>query len=208
MISYQIWNFMKREYKILSKFCWVLRSLSSKEPNDTISFLGIIFTVSMDIRNFLCLFLLQKISVKLCKDSNGLGFSIAGGKGSTPFKGTDQVSSISFLASYTSEILPWPSVEWSCVHIRISNNWMHYLAVTGNVQHWNLVTYVQFNHPVFIRLTWKSHYNRFSHFWENNKKLFNVFLLCFTKSCCLATFFKIRHRFLFPLRWKKALHTK
>ncbi|XP_071804604.1 uncharacterized protein [Asterias amurensis] len=32
---------------------------------------------------------LPKISIKLCKDSNGLGFSIAGGKGSTPFKGTD-----------------------------------------------------------------------------------------------------------------------
>ncbi|XP_033640385.1 protein scribble homolog isoform X11 [Asterias rubens] len=31
----------------------------------------------------------EKISIKLCKDSNGLGFSIAGGKGSTPFKGTD-----------------------------------------------------------------------------------------------------------------------
>ncbi|XP_022109604.1 protein scribble homolog isoform X3 [Acanthaster planci] len=32
---------------------------------------------------------LPKISVRLCKDSNGLGFSIAGGKGSTPFKGSD-----------------------------------------------------------------------------------------------------------------------
>ncbi|XP_033109060.1 protein scribble homolog [Anneissia japonica] len=31
----------------------------------------------------------EKIWVKLCKDRNGLGFSIAGGKGSTPYKGSD-----------------------------------------------------------------------------------------------------------------------
>ncbi|XP_038051485.1 protein scribble homolog isoform X3 [Patiria miniata] len=37
----------------------------------------------------------EKISVKLCKDSNGLGFSIAGGKGSTPFKGSDNAIFIS-----------------------------------------------------------------------------------------------------------------
>eukprot|EP00057_Strongylocentrotus_purpuratus_P009132 XP_011663606.1 PREDICTED: protein scribble homolog isoform X11 [Strongylocentrotus purpuratus] len=33
--------------------------------------------------------LTEKITLKLVKDSNGLGFSIAGGKGSPPFKGTD-----------------------------------------------------------------------------------------------------------------------
>ncbi|PIK44717.1 hypothetical protein BSL78_18419 [Apostichopus japonicus] len=31
----------------------------------------------------------EKIAVRLTKDNNGLGFSVAGGKGSTPYKGTD-----------------------------------------------------------------------------------------------------------------------
>ncbi|KAJ8020957.1 Protein scribble-like [Holothuria leucospilota] len=33
----------------------------------------------------------EKIAVRLTKDNNGLGFSVAGGKGSTPYKGTDTI---------------------------------------------------------------------------------------------------------------------
>ena len=34
---------------------------------------------------------LQTIATTLRRDANGLGFSIAGGKGSTPYKGDDEV---------------------------------------------------------------------------------------------------------------------
>ena len=43
------------------------------------------------LNSHLCDFLLQTIATTLKRDSKGLGFSIAGGRGSTPYKGNDEV---------------------------------------------------------------------------------------------------------------------
>lgn len=45
----------------------------------------------------------QKIETTLYRDEGGLGFSIAGGRGSVPFQGNDNVS-ISITASSTKVI--------------------------------------------------------------------------------------------------------
>ena len=44
---------------------------------------------------FVFIFVFQTVETTLHKDSGGLGFSIAGGRGSLPYKGNDEVCSSS-----------------------------------------------------------------------------------------------------------------
>ena len=55
---------------------------------------------------FLCYWILQTIIASLSHDENCLGFSIAGGRGSTPYKGDDKVSVVS-LVLYLFSFISW-----------------------------------------------------------------------------------------------------
>ena len=48
---------------------------------------------------FLC-FSSKTVTVNLLRDDTGLGFSIAGGRGSVPYKGNDRVSHLFSLLSF------------------------------------------------------------------------------------------------------------